>query len=38
MLIDLNIKTDLIHLRFFKDIIIKKLKPTSIIEILFGEL
>ncbi len=34
-LIDLNIEADFIYLKLFKDIIVKKLKPVSIIEILF---
>ncbi len=38
MLIDLNIEADFIYLRFFKDIIIRKLKLTSIMEVLFGKL
>ncbi len=37
MLIDLNIETDFIYLRLFKNIIIKKLKPISIVETLFKE-
>ena len=37
MLIDLNVEADLIYLRFFKDIIIKKLILILIIEILFGK-
>ncbi len=37
-LIDLNIETDFIYLKLFKDIIVKKLKPTSTIETLFRKL
>ena len=37
VLVDLNVETDLIYLRFFKDIIIKKLELTSIVETLFKE-
>jgi len=37
-LIDSNIEADFIYLRFFKDIIVKKLESTSIIETLFEEL
>ncbi len=36
-MIDLNVKADLIYPKFFKDIIIKKLESTSIIETLFKE-
>jgi len=38
VLIDLNIEADLIYLRLFKNIIIKKLKLTLTIEILFKKL
>jgi len=38
VLIDSNVETDFIYLRLFKNIIVKKLKPISIVEILFGEL
>ncbi len=37
MLIDLNIETDFIYLRFFKDIIIRKLELISTMKILFEE-
>jgi len=37
-LIDSNAKANLIYPRLFKDIIVKKLKPTSIIKALFEEL
>ncbi len=37
-MIDLNIEADLIYLRLFKNIIIKKLKLTLTIEILFKKL
>ncbi len=37
MLIDLNIEADLIYLRLFKDIIVKKLELALIIETLFKE-
>ncbi len=36
-LIDLNIETDFIYSKLFKNIIIKKLKPISIIKTLFEE-
>ena len=35
---DLDIETDFIYPRLFKDIIVKKLKPTSIIKTLFKKL
>ena len=35
MLVDSNVKADFIYLRLFKNIIVKKLEPTSTIEILF---
>ncbi len=38
VLVDLNVETDLIYLRFFKNIIIKKLKLVSIIKALFEKL
>ena len=37
-LIDLDIETDLIYPRFFKDIIVKKLKLVLIVKTLFEEL
>ncbi len=37
-MVDSNVEADLIHLRFFKDIIVKKLKPISTIETLFEKL
>ncbi len=37
-LIDLNIKANLIYLKLFEDIIVKKLKSTSIIKTLFKKL
>jgi len=36
-LIDLNVETDFIYLKLFKDITVKKLELILIIEILFGE-
>ena len=38
MLIDLNIKADFIYLKLFKNIIVKKLKSTLIVEVLFEKL
>jgi len=37
MLVDLNIETDFIYPRLFKNIIVKKLKPVLTMEVLFGE-
>jgi len=37
-LVDSSVEVDFIHLKFFKDIIVRKLKPVSIVEILFGKL
>ncbi len=37
-LIDLNIETDFIYPRLFKDIIVKKLKLILVVEALFEEL
>ncbi len=36
-MIDLNVETDFIYLKLFKDITVKKLELILIIEILFGE-
>ncbi len=38
VLVDLNVETDLIYLKIFKNIIIKKLKLVSIIKALFEKL
>ena len=38
MLIDSNIKADFIYLKLFKNIIVKKLKSTLIVEVLFEKL
>ncbi len=37
ILVDLNVETDFIYLRFFKNIIVKKLKLILIMETLFEE-
>jgi len=37
-LVDSSAEADLIHLRLFKDITVRKLEPASAVEALFGEL